>query len=291
MDLIGRNHDNVQANAITHEVVAGCDSPLLTRAVRCLRAARNRGCVLHRITTVGDWINAPRYHESFMRQGLVLFDIDGTLLRRAGPHHREALVEAVRRATGLETTTDGIPVQGMLDRDILVAMLGAAGASRNLIQRAMPRMVAVAQSVYVRRCPDLRRKVCPGARMLLYRLSRRGVPTGLVTGNLTRIGWKKMERAGLRHYLRFGAFAERARDRAGLVRLAIRHARAQGWIQRHSPIALIGDHPNDIRAARANGVRAISVATGLVSAEDLARHSPDLLVPDMRSLSIEMLLG
>src|SRR5215471_365623 len=164
MDLIGRNHDNVQANAITHEVVAGCDSPLLTRAVRCLRAARNRGCVLHRITTVGDWINAPRYHESFMRQGLVLFDIDGTLLRRAGPHHREALVEAVRRATGLETTTDGIPVQGMLDRDILAAMLGAAGASRNLIQRAMPRMVAVAQSVYVRRCPDLRRKVCPGAR-------------------------------------------------------------------------------------------------------------------------------
>jgi len=223
--------------------------------------------------------------------GLVLFDIDGTLLRRAGPHHREALVEAVRQATGLETTTDGIPVQGMLDRDILAAMLGAAGASRNLIQRSMPRMVAVAQSVYVRRCPDLRRKVCPGARMLLYRLSRRGVPTGLVTGNLTRIGWKKMERAGLRHYLRFGAFAERARDRAGLVRLAIRHARAHGWIQRNSPIALIGDHPNDIRAARANGVRAISVATGLVSAEDLARHSPDLLVPDMRSLSIEMLLG
>ena len=48
--------------------------------------------------------------------------------------------------------------------------------------------------------------------MLLYKLSRRGIPTGLVTGNLTRIGWKKMERAGLRRYLRFGAFAERASD-------------------------------------------------------------------------------
>lgn len=226
-----------------------------------------------------------------MGEGLVLFDIDGTLLRRAGPHHREALVEAVRRATGLETTTDGIPVQGMLDRDILAAMLAAAGASRGLIRSAMPRMVTIAQSIYVRRCPDLRRKVCPGARMLLYRLSRRGVPTGLVTGNLTRIGWKKMERAGLSQYLRFGAFAERAHDRAGLVRLAIRHARTQGWILRNSPVALIGDHPNDIRAARANGVRAVAVATGLVSADDLARHSPDLLVPDMRALSIEMLLG
>jgi len=61
---------------------------------------------------------------------VVLFDIDGTLLRRSGPHHREALVEAVRRVTGLDTSTDGIPVQGMLDRDILAQMLRAAGASR-----------------------------------------------------------------------------------------------------------------------------------------------------------------
>lgn len=226
-----------------------------------------------------------------MGSGLVLFDIDGTLLRRAGPHHRQALVEAVRRATGLLTTTDGIPVQGMLDRDILARMLAAAGASRVLIRRKMPEMVSIAQAVYVRRCPDLRRKVCPGARMLLYRLSRRGVPAGLVTGNLTRIGWRKMERAGLRQYLRFGAFAERAGTRAGLVRVAVRHARRQGWIPRGAPVALVGDHPNDILAARANGVRAIAVATGLASAEDLAAHSPDVLVPDLRALTLEMLLG
>jgi len=224
-------------------------------------------------------------------EGLVLFDIDGTLLRRAGPHHRQALVEAVRRATGLDATTDGIPVQGMLDRDILSAMLLATGASRALIRSKMPEMVSLAQAIYERQCPDLRRRVCPGARMLLYRLSRRGIASGLVTGNLTRIGWRKMERAGLRRYLRFGAFAELARDRAGLVRIALRHARRQGWIRRGSPVALIGDHPNDIRAAQANGVRSIAVATGLVGGEELASHSPDLLVPDLRALSIEKLFG
>jgi phosphoglycolate phosphatase-like HAD superfamily hydrolase len=127
--------------------------------------------------------------------------------------------------------------------------------------------------------------------MLLYKLARRGIPAGLVTGNLTRIGWKKMERAGLRQYLRFGAFAELARDRPGLVRIALEHARQQGWIDRASPVALVGDHPNDIRAARAHGVRAIAVATGLVGAEELAAHSPDVLVRDMRALSIDMLLG
>jgi phosphoglycolate phosphatase len=213
-------------------------------------------------------------------RALVLFDIDGTLLRRAGPHHRQALVAAVKKATGLDTTTEDMAV-----------MLRNAGASEALIRRNMAHMVAHAQSAYARSCPDLRRKVCPGAKMLLYKLARRGIPAGLVTGNLTRIGWRKMERAGLRQYLRFGAFAELARDRPGLVRIALEHARRQGWIDRASPVALVGDHPNDIRAARAHGVRAIAVATGLVGAEELAAHSPDVLVPDMRALSVEMLLG
>lgn len=224
-------------------------------------------------------------------KALVLFDIDGTLLRRAGPHHREALASAIRRVTGIETTTDGVPVAGMLDRDILAAMLRNAGASEAVIRRAMPAIVEAAQRTYARTCPDLRRKVCPGARMLLYKLSRRSVPTGLVTGNLTRIGWTKMERAGLRPYLRFGAFAELARDRAGLVGIALRHARREGWIDRTSPVALIGDHPNDIRAARAHGVRAVAVGTGIIGEEELARHAPDILVPDMRALSLEALLA
>ena len=222
---------------------------------------------------------------------LILFDIDGTLLRRAGPHHRQALVDAIRKTTGLETNLEDVPVAGMLDRDILTTMLRQAGASPTLIRRHMPALVERAQRLYTRSCPDLRSNVCPGARMLLYRLWRRGVPTGLVTGNLTRIGWKKMERAGLKRYLRFGAFAELARDRAGLVDIAIRRARREKWIASASPIALIGDHPNDIRAAKANGIRSIAVATGIIPAEELAAHSPDILIPDLRSLELEVLLG
>ena len=220
----------------------------------------------------------------------MLFDIDGTLLRRAGPQHRQALEAAVQRVTGVRATTDGIPTQGMLDRDILRIMLSTAGASAAAIRRAMPDLVRAAQSIYVRRRgPKLHSKVCPGVRMLLYKLKRKGIPTGLVTGNLTAIAWKKMERAGLDHYFRFGAFAELAADRAGLVKIALRQARREKWIDSKSPVALIGDHPNDIRAAKANGVRSIAVATGVVSATELATHNPDLLVEDLRSLPIEYL--
>lgn len=224
-------------------------------------------------------------------RALVLFDIDGTLIRRAGPHHREALVEAVRRVAGLESTTDNIPVQGMLDRDILAIMMRNAGATQSAVRRLMPELVSEAQSIYVRTCPNLQKKVCPGARRILTGLQRRGVPVGLVTGNLTRIAWKKMERAGLKQYFRFGSFAEHATDRTGLVRLAIRRARQEGWIDRRSRISLIGDHPNDIRAARANGVLAIAVASGVEPGQQLAAHHPDVLLPDLRSLSIDVLLG
>jgi phosphoglycolate phosphatase-like HAD superfamily hydrolase len=221
---------------------------------------------------------------------LVLFDIDGTLLRRAGEHHRQALVAAIRRATGAETTTENIPVAGMLDRDILALMMARAGMKPGPIRRAMPDVVKLAQSIYVRSAPVLARRVCPGVRRLLGGLARRGAVMGLVTGNLTRIGWRKMERAGLRPYFRFGAFAELAKDRAGLVRIAIRRARREGWIAPGSAISLVGDHPNDIRAAQANGIRSVAVATGLASLEELRSQRPDVALPDLRSLALEILL-
>ncbi len=223
-------------------------------------------------------------------KALVLFDIDGTLIRRAGPHHRQALVDAVRRTTGFETTTEGVPVAGMLDRDILRVMMSSAGMSEGSIRRAMPEIIRCAQSIYVRRCPDLQRKVCPGVRSLLRRLERREAVIGLVTGNLSRIAWKKMEHAGLLPFFRFGAFAELAKDRAGLVRIAIREAKRKHGITPASPITLIGDHPNDVGAARANAVRSVAVATGLVSLEELQAHAPDILVRDLRSIAPEMLL-
>ena len=109
-----------------------------------------------------------------------------------------------------------------------------------------------------------------------------------MTGNLTRIGWRKLERAGLRAYFRFGAFGEMAANRAGLARLAIREARTRGWIARGAAVSLIGDAPQDIQAARANRIRAISVKTGITPAGELEVLQPDLLLRDLRELRLRM---
>jgi phosphoglycolate phosphatase len=221
-------------------------------------------------------------------RSLVLFDIDGTLVRRAGPHHKAALVYGVRRVTGLETTTDGIPLHGMLDPDILRLMMRAAGANAGQIGEAMPEIIRAAEQRYLRTCPEIRDKRCPGVEEALQKLARRGALLGLVTGNLTRIGWRKLERAGLRDYFTFGAFGEMAKTRAGLAKIAIREARANGWIERGAPISLVGDSHADVLAARKNAIRSIAVETGLTPSEELAALSPDYLLRDLRALRLRM---
>jgi phosphoglycolate phosphatase-like HAD superfamily hydrolase len=213
---------------------------------------------------------------------LILFDIDGTLVRRAGPHHRQALVDAVRQVTGLETTTDGIPVHGMLDPDILTQMMRAGGLDEAKIWPTLPAIIAAAQDLYQTGVPDLRDKVCPGVEPLLNYLRGRGTVLALVTGNLTRIGWRKLERAGLDHYFHFGAFGEMAPTRGGLARLAIERARREGMAD--GRISLIGDAVQDVIAARENGVRSIAVRTGITPAEDLEASTPDLLLDDLTHL-------
>jgi len=220
---------------------------------------------------------------------LVLFDIDGTLTRGAGPHHRAALESAIRQVTGLPATTQGIPVHGMLDHVILTMMLRAAGVSEAEAKRVLPQVIEVAQELYQTGVPDLRDKLCPGLPDVLEEMARRNVVLALVTGNLTRIGWHKLTRAGIRQYFRFGAFGEMAPTRGDLAKLAIAQARMEGLIDAMSRISLIGDAASDIQAARDAGVQSIAVRTGIAPVEELEAASPDFLLEDLTRLDLAII--
>jgi phosphoglycolate phosphatase len=219
-----------------------------------------------------------------LARSLVLFDIDGTLVRRTGPYHRQALVEAVRDVAGIETTTDGIPVHGMLDPDILNLMMEAAGIEPGRVAALMPGIIERAQEIYESIAPDLRNCACPGAAEILGKLTDAGATLALVTGNLTRIGWRKLARAGLDGFFVFGAFGEMAPTRSGLARIAIERARRENLIENGSPIALVGDAAQDVFAARENRILAIAVRTGITPAEELESTAPDFIVEDLTHL-------
>ena len=99
-----------------------------------------------------------------------------------------------------------------------------------------------------------------------------------------------MELAGIRHFFAIGAFAENGRTRARLAQLAARQARRKGLIGNDGRISLVGDHKNDIEAARANGFQAIGVATGVTSIAELAVYRPDILISHLGELDIAQLL-
>jgi phosphoglycolate phosphatase-like HAD superfamily hydrolase len=178
----------------------------------------------------------------------------------------------------------------MLDRDIIRSMLKNAGAGDDVVESNMKTIVSRAQKVYVDVCPDLSGRTCPGSLEILQALHEEGIPTGLVTGNLTAIAWKKMESAGLRPYLEFGAFAEMGDTRADLVRIAMELARHRGLLGDGTVVSLIGDHLNDVDAARRNGIRAVAVCTGVLTRQELEASRPDLLVDDLRFLRVADLL-
>jgi phosphoglycolate phosphatase len=221
---------------------------------------------------------------------LILFDIDGTLVRRSGPHHRQALVDAVRLITGLDTTTEGIPLHGMLDPGILTLMLQSADYEPDRIAAALPAIMTAAEDAYEASVPaNLRDKTCPGVPALLTELQSRDIPNVLVTGNLTRIGWRKLECAGLHRHFRFGAFGEMATSRGGLAKLAIDRALREGFIGAATKISLIGDTEQDVRAAQENGIQSIAVRTGISPPGELEGCQPDYLLDDLTQLNISIL--
>lgn len=222
-----------------------------------------------------------------MSPTLVLFDIDGTLMRGAGVHHKEALLEGVRRVTGHQASFEGIDTAGKLDMDLIAALLGTIPHTAELLKE----IARESQLAYTTNCThDLRPFVLRGARELIEQLTQLGAALALVTGNLSAIGWRKMELAGLRHFFHCGAFSEDGPTRAQLAKLAAERAR-QRYATADCVISLIGDHRNDIEAAKANGIRSVAVASGPMPAHELRTFAPDIFLESLADLDVKLLFS
>ena len=113
-----------------------------------------------------------------------------------------------------------------------------------------------------------------------------GVLLGVATGNVRAAADKKLRRGGLhaRFAVGVGGFGCDDRDRARLVARGIERARAAGAVPADAPIAVVGDTPHDVAAARACGVMALAVATGGFSRAELAACAPDAVFGTLAEL-------
>ncbi len=227
---------------------------------------------------------------------LLLFDIDGTLLRGATDAHRDALEAALREVHGIDAgQTRVISPAGRTDGEIARAILLDAGISAERIDEQAAAVRERCCLNYAHLCPpDLSAAVLPGIPALLERLgTRSGVRLGLLTGNYEPVARIKLARAGIGRYFPAGqgAFGSDSEDRAALPAIARRRAGDRGRPHSREQTVVIGDTPRDIACARADGVRCVAVATGPYGLDQLA--GADFTAAGARGLSdaLDTVLG
>jgi phosphoglycolate phosphatase-like HAD superfamily hydrolase len=206
---------------------------------------------------------------------LLLFDIDGTLLRGATAAHRDALHEALRVVHGVDAERVGLSVSpaGRTDGDIARSILLDAGVSADRIDARADAVREACCRAYARLCAsDLSEYVVPGMPDVLEWLGGLDdVRLSLVTGNYEAVARLKLRRAGVGQWFATGqgGFGSDAEDRAALPPIARRRAGVRGRPYPREKTVVIGDTPRDIACAQADGLRCVAVTTGPFGAEEL----------------------
>jgi phosphoglycolate phosphatase-like HAD superfamily hydrolase len=189
-----------------------------------------------------------------MGKGLILFDIDGTLLHAPGAG-RAAFAQAFKEAFGWEQTVEHINFYGATDLNVFRGICAERGIeSTPAMERAFFERLAPALETRLAECPPV---LFPNVENILREVSQHW-NLGIVTGNIEATAWAKLHHAGIAHYFSFGGFGCTHAGRAEIARQALK---ASG-VERPGKVFLIGDTPSDINAAKVNGFTAIAVATG-----------------------------
>jgi len=202
-----------------------------------------------------------------------LFDIDGTLVNCRDAVHYRAFHEATRRVLQIEPSLDGLHLHGNTDIGILRAALAREGLAGAAVDRHLPQIVELMCAEVLRNRAHMRPEPCASIRDLLVFLQERGKLLGTASGNLEPIGWLKVEEAGLKSLLSFGAFAWPSESRAEIFRHGIALARQR--LSTTASVCVVGDTPADIESAKAVNVPVIAIATGIYSFSDLVACDPD----------------
>lgn len=213
---------------------------------------------------------------SMTSRKVCFFDIDGTLLHSGGAG-QHAMEQALAEVFGVHGPYDAIPSAGRTDRAITADLFKHHRIEAS--EESVTRFLEAYLSHLPRSLSALNGCVLPGIAELLEALSgQESFALGLLTGNY-RVGADlKLRHYSIDHHFLFGGYGDRHHDRNDVARWALTEACTYldcdvipetTWV--------IGDTPADVRCARAIGARVIAVATGIYSADELARTEPDHL--------------
>ena len=206
---------------------------------------------------------------------VVLFDIDGTILRSGGVG-RAAMERALRKVFGWTGSTD-YQYDGKTDKQIVREVMRPEGVTDEEIDLQMTPLLEIYVSGLHEELDSGRRnvQVLAGVREILDELEgEKSVVLGLLTGNIERGARAKLAAAQIDiERFKVNAFGSDHEHRPELPAVAQRRARELlGADIAGDRLIVIGDTPADIRCGESIGARAIGVATGRYSVDELSEH-------------------
>ena len=222
---------------------------------------------------------------------LVLFDIDGTILWSDGAGRR-AMQRALTEAFGSSGNAD-YRYDGKTDMQIVRDLMRMEGHADEIIDTRMVALLEQYVSALHEELTSGTTKVerFGGVLELMEALeARHDRRIGLLTGNIAIGAGAKLRAVGI-DPARFTvcAFGSDHEVRGELPAIAQRRAReALGLDLEGDAIIIIGDTPADIECARPIGARAIAVATGRYTVDELAKHEPAAVFADLSDTAAVM---
>lgn len=211
-----------------------------------------------------------------MKQKILLFDIDGTLLLTGGAGSR-AINDTFLKLYGIRNAWGNTQPHGRTDfmifEEIIRRVLKKkiAGKEKTEIFKTYERSF----KFQINRDPGFR--LMPGAAQTLEILRRqKKFFLAIQTGNFKRVSMMKLKRGEIRHYFKTGGYGCDAAAREKIIAKAL--SRSFKLLGRPIPrenIFVIGDAPQDILAGKALRLKTIGVLTGRARSKDLLPCRPD----------------
>lgn len=214
----------------------------------------------------------------------LFFDMDGTLVENSSlmpAAFKQGFAEA-----GYEISIEPWRGSGRTDYEILDIYLGDFGLTGERKEQVKEEIAETIQKIVIGRVEENGLKALPGTVELIAKLNEMKLYPGLLTGNMEVIVTPKLKAAGMkREDFLYGGFGDHSTCRADTARKAL--ASASAFLGREvdpERCLIIGDTPNDIACARAVGAKALAVATGRFSVDDLNEYKPDFLLQDLTDI-------
>ncbi len=218
---------------------------------------------------------------------LVLFDIDGTLIRTDGAGVRAfgKVFETLFNATD---HFEKLKFAGRTDFSLVREFFRVHGIPETASNFHEFFAAYVFWLDHLLEGTRAGKGLCPGVTGFLDGLEALPEPpvVGLLTGNVKLGAEIKLRHFGLWERFALGAFADDHEDRNRIAAAALgRGSRFLGRPLAGREVLVIGDTPHDISCGRAIGAKILAVATGGAVLTELQAQQPDWALPNLEAIT------